>query len=114
MSVASIGTSGQCGFPGRPLNAKVFIEEGSWETGRGAVNSSKTSDDPYVANLTGQYSRFTEQINETTWNNEELHRVVYRCDNDLWMGDDGSDEYYRECVDGKWTGEIPQCGESRV
>ena len=113
--MASIRTSGQCGFPGRPLNGQVFIEEDSRGTGRGAVNSSKTSDDPYVANnSTGQYSRFTEQINETTWNNEELHRVVYRYDNDLWMGDDGSDEYYRECVDGKWTGDIPQCGESRV
>jgi hypothetical protein len=35
--VASIHTSGQCGFPGRPLNAKVFIE-------------SKTSDTPHAAN----------------------------------------------------------------
>ena len=99
--VASIHTSGQCGFPGRPLNAKVFIE-------------SKTSDTPCVANNSTDYRRFTQEINETTWDNKELDRVVYRCDNDLLMGNDGRNEYYRQCVDGRWNGETPECGESRV
>ena len=55
----------------------------------------------------------TTQINETTWNNEELDRVVYRCYNDLLMDGDGGDEHYRECVDGQWTEATPECGESR-
>ena len=122
--VASIKISGQCGFPGRPLNGRVFIEEDSWGTGRGASNSSKTTDSPYVANnstddshvsnSTEQNRRFTEEINETTWNNEELHRVVYRCDHDSLTGGDDGNEYYRDCVDGQWTGQIPLCGTFRL
>ena len=112
--------SGQCGFPGRPLNSKVFIEKDSWRTRRDALNSSQTNDTQDVekystvgplSSLPGQFSQFTEEINETNWDNEELYRVVYRCDDDPLMGSDGESGYFRECIDGKWTGENPQCGK---
>jgi hypothetical protein len=94
------------------MNGRVFIEESSLGTGRGVSNSSKTTD--LLSNSTVQNRRFIEEINETTWNNEELFRVVYRCDHDPLTGGDDGNEYYRECVDGSWNEEIPQCGESRV
>ena len=101
--------------------------------GRGLLNGSVISDVPHTFeretsydsnNSTEQYNvtnskepytmeESLEEISETTWNNEELDRVVYRCYNDLLMDGDGGDEHYRECVDGQWTEATPECGESR-
>ena len=53
-----------------------------------------------------------EEISETSWNNEELYRVLYQCNNDLLTGGDGGSKHYRECVNGGWNGETPECGES--
>ena len=89
---------GQCGFPGRPMNGKVYRVDNSSELGRGAV---------------GVQGGVTEEISETSWNKQELYRVVYRCDDDSLMGTGGESDYFRECVDGMWTGENP-CGECRA
>ena len=106
----SLHITGHCGFPGRLLNGRVFIEDDS-ELGRGALHeiflqNHKQTNKPYVV----------EEISENTWNKQELYRVVYRCDYDPLMGSDGESGYYffRECIDGKWTGENPQCGELRA
>ena len=80
----------------------------SWKTGRGALTYNEEGT---VAEL--HFHHVVEELIETTWSNEELDRVVYRCDNDLLMDGDGGDEHYRECVDGQWTEATPECGESR-
>ena len=89
---------GQCGFPGRPMNGKVYRVDNSSELGRGAV---------------GVQGGVTEEISENSWNKQELYRVVYRCDDDSLMGTGGESDYFRECVDGMWTGENPR-GECRA
>jgi hypothetical protein len=52
------------------------------------------------------------EINETSWGKEEIRRVEYRCDTGLLTGGDLVSKYYRECLNGTWTEEVPQCGES--
>ncbi len=72
--------SGQCGFPGRPLNGKVLIVK-------------------------------NPEVNETNWERYlEIPRVAYQCDTGLTVGDERTD-HYRDCVNGSWTGQVPQCGE---
>ncbi len=87
--------SGQCGFPGRPLNGRVYRVEDSLELGAFGQND------------------LVEEIGED-WNQQELYRVAFRCDNDPLMGSDGEKNRYRDCIDGKWTGENPLCGELRA
>ena len=77
------------------MNGKVYRVDNSSELGRGPLGQSDV----------------IEEISENTWNEQELNRVVYRCDNDLMMDIGGEEEYFRECIDGKWTGENPQCGK---
>jgi len=75
----------------------VFRVEDSRELGRGALTNN-------------------EETAVAAWHlqREELYRVVYRCDDDILVGGDGGNEYFRECVDGQWTGQIPLCGKSCV
>jgi hypothetical protein len=124
------------------VNAKVYRFESPIKSERGLSNSSVVPDAPHnfesnasldsndsteqfnVTSLEESHSDYNEEINETTWNieemnettwdNEELYRVRYRCDSDLLIGGDDRRKYYRECVNGSWNGEAPECGESRA
>ena len=118
---------GQCGFPGKPLNGKVFIED-SEQLGRNVFNSPEptaapqpvVSDRSVAFNSTEKYdhmrltTKFTQEINESNWKTGKLYRVAYRCDVDLLVDKDGGNGHFRECVNGRWTGNIPQCGEFRT
>jgi hypothetical protein len=67
--------SGQCGFPGRKLNGRVYRVEDSDELGA-----------LWPIDV-------VEKINADNWTQQELYPVAYRCDNDPLMGDDSERDH---------------------
>jgi hypothetical protein len=91
------------------LNGQIFIEDSPTDV------STKKSVEPfqnadYEIRSCGFVGTFNEEINESNWQNKQFNRVVYKCDLKFFLISDNSNRC-RECVNGSWTGEIPQCGE---